>query len=263
VNRKNNKYIEVKEEGQIATVTFNRPEKLNAVDEEMVLELDNVLDYMDHNSTTRVVIMKGSGDKVFVAGGDIKRLREMTVEEGERFVYLGQRVLNRLEYSNKIVIAAINGYAFGGGLEIALACDIRVASNKSVLGLPEVSVGLFPAWGGTQRLSRLIGTGLAKELIFTGDRISPERALQIGLVNHLVEHDQLDQKCREIAQKIINNSPISVVQAKKAINHGSEVSFDKALILEAEAWVVNFKTEDRVEGLSAFLERRKPVYVGK
>lgn len=256
-------YIELTEQGPICTVVFNRPDKLNAVDETVLMELEQVFQYIDSQTAIRAVIVKGAGGKAFVAGGDIEKLKSMTAEEGERFVYLGQRVLNRMENSNKIVIAAVHGYALGGGMEIALACDIRVASRHAVFGLPEVSIGLFPAWGGTQRLSRLIGTGLAKEFIFSGERISAERAFQIGMVNHVVEPENVEQKCLEIAERIIHNSPISVIQAKKAINHGRETSFDKALVLEAEAWLVNFKTKDRVEGLSAFLERRKAVYLGE
>jgi len=256
-------YMKITDTGEIATVTFNRPEKLNAINEDLITELEEVIDELERNSSSRVVILTGAGDKSFAAGGDIKRIQQMTAEEGERFVYQGQRVLNRIEYSKKIMIAAINGYAFGGGLEIALACDLRVASSNSVLGLPEACVGLFPAWGGTQRLARLIGTGRAKELIYTGDKISADRAWQIGLVNHVVDSEQLQQKCGEIARKILKNSPISVVQAKKAINHGTEVSFEKGLFIEAEAWMVCFQTDDRVEGLNAFLENRPPVYLGK
>lgn len=161
------------------------------------------------------------------------------------------------------MIAALNGYTLGGGLEIALACDLRVAAENVQLGLPEVSVGLYPGWGGTQRLARLVGVGNAKYLVFTGKRIPVSEAKQLGIVYEIVPEGEALQASIALAKKIIKNSPIAVMQAKKAINHGAEISLEKALVLEAEAWLVNFATEDRVEGLRAFVEKDKPDYKGK
>jgi enoyl-CoA hydratase/carnithine racemase len=190
-------------------------------------------------------------------------MKRMSVLEGEKFVYRGQRVLSQIENCSKVVIAAINGYALGGGMELAMACDIRIASEKAKLGLPETCIGLYPGWGGTQRLVRLVGKGIAKELVFTGCHLSAEEAKELGIVNKVVKHENLMNHCYQLAEKILANSPIAVMQAKKAINQGSEISLDQGLVLEAEAWLVNFSTEDRVEGLTAFLEKRKPQYRGQ
>lgn len=256
-------YVKMKMMDGIAIVTIDRPDVLNAIDDNVLDELDAALTEIEQNDSVRVVIITGAGEKAFVAGGDIAAMKRMSLLEGEKFVYKGQGVLNKIENSNKVVIAAINGYALGGGTELALACDIRIASEKAQLGLPEVKIGLYPGWGGTQRLVRLVGKGIAKELVFTGERISAEEAKEIGLVNRVVKHDELIDECIKLARKILENSPIAVFQAKKAINQGSEISLSNALALEAEAWLVNFSTEDRVEGLSAFLEKRKPEYKGR
>lgn len=254
------KYVQYETSNNIATITINRPEALNAIDNDVLNELEIAFESIESNDNIHVVIITGGGEKAFVAGGDIAAMKQMTLLEGEKFVYKGQRILSLIENSNKVVIAAINGYTLGGGMELAMACDIRVASEKAQLGLPEVCIGLYPGWGGTQRLVRLVGKGIAKELVFTGDRITALKAQDFGIVNKVVNHDELMKECTKLAEKIINNSPIAVMQAKKAINQGAEISLDKALALEAEAWLVNFATEDRVEGLSSFLEKRKPNY---
>jgi enoyl-CoA hydratase/carnithine racemase len=256
-------YIKYESELGIATIIINRPETLNAINEAVLEELEQAFDRVEQDQQVHVVILTGGGDKAFVAGGDIAAMRQMNVLEGEKFVYRGQQLLSKIENCRKVVIAAINGYAFGGGMEIAMACDIRIASDKAKLGLPEVCIGLYPGWGGTQRLVRLVGKGIAKELIFTGDRISAEEAKQLGIVNKVVKHEELIEHCHRLSEKILANSPIAVMQAKKAINQGSEISLDQGLALEAEAWLVNFSTEDRVEGLTAFLEKRKPMYKAK
>ncbi|PLR78765.1 crotonase [Bacillus sp. V3-13] len=257
------RFISLDVADKIAILTINRPEALNAIDELVLDELETTFNQIEHNENIHVVVITGAGDKAFVAGGDIAAMKQMTMLEGERFVYRGQRVLSQIENSNKVVIAALNGYTLGGGMELCMACDIRIASEKAQLGLPEVCIGLYPGWGGTQRLVRLVGKGIAKELVFTGNRITADRAKELGIVNRVVKHEELLIECNKLAENILNNSPVAVMQAKKAINKGSEISLDNALALEAEAWLVNFTTEDRVEGLSSFLEKRKPAYKGK
>ena len=259
----NLKYIEFLHSDGVATITINRPEALNAINQVVLEELEHAFEIVEKDDNIGVVIITGGGEKAFVAGGDIAAMRNMTVLEGEKFVYKGQAVLNIIENSNKVVIAALNGYTLGGGMELALACDIRIASEKVQIGFPEVVVGLFPAWGGTQRLVRLVGKGMAKELVFTGNRITAQEAKELDIVNRVVKHEELMIECYKMAEKINANSSIAIMQAKKAINHGSEISLSSALVLEAEAWIVNFSTEDRVEGLSAFLEKRKPIYMGR
>ena len=256
-------FVETQLDGSIALVTIDRPKTLNAIDQNVLSELNDMLDQIEKNPEVRVLIITGGGNKAFVAGGDIDAMRQLNVLEALKFVYAGHSFLNRLEHLSCVVIAAVNGYALGGGTELALACDIRVASEKAIFGLPEVTIGLYPGWGGTQRLPRIIGTGKAKELIFTGDRINAEDALRVGLVNKVVPHDELLERCVEMAKKIISNAPIAVKQAKKVINEGIEVPLAQGLVIEAEGWVVNSAAEDRVEGLTAFLEKRKPNYLGR
>jgi len=227
--------VKVERDGKIATVTIDRPEKLNAIDNRVLDELERAFDELERDGGIRVVILTGAGEKAFVAGGDIEHMRNLSLLEGERFVYRGHAVLSRIENSAMVVIAAVNGYALGGGTEIALACDIRIASENAQFGLPEVTIGLFPGWGGTQRLARLVGVGLAKELVFTGERISAQRALEIGLVNRVVRKEELMDTCRQMAEKIIANSPIAVCQAKKALNRGTWMTLEEGLKFEAES----------------------------
>lgn len=246
-------------EGPNAIITINRPKNLNAINEEVISDFLTILDEIEGNREIRTIIITGGGDKAFVAGGDIAAMKQMNLTEGERFVYLGQHFLDKIEKSKKVTIAAINGFALGGGTELALACDIRIALKEAKLGLPEVTIGLFPGWGGTQRLGRLVGTGIAKQLIFTGEQITASEAYRIGLVNQVVENNLLET-CKSIGKKIARNSPLAVIQAKKALNHGLQVSQEQGLVIEAEAWLTNFATNDRVEGLSSFLEKRSPEY---
>lgn len=256
-------YILVDRDGAVATVTVNRQEKLNAIDAATATELLHAFGQLETDDAVQITILTGTGDRAFIAGGDIAAMSRMTLMEGERFVYLGHRLTHAIEHSRKVVIAAVNGYALGGGTELALACDLRVAAEKAQFGLPEVSVGLFPGWGGTQRLGRLVGKGRAKELVFTGARIDAATALEMGLVNRVVPNDALMAETRALADQILANSRLAVQQAKKALNEGLEVSLDQGLIIEAEAWLVNFASQDRVEGLTAFVEKRKPQWLGQ
>jgi enoyl-CoA hydratase len=253
----------IDEDEAIVTITVNRPDKLNAIDEPTVKELLDVFRDVNTRDDVRVIILTGAGDKAFIAGGDIETMSRLNLQEGEKFVYMGQELTKIIERSNKVVIAAVNGYSLGGGTELAMACDFRIASDQAQFGLPEVTIGLFPGWGGTQRMGRLLGKGRAKELIFTGDRIDAEEAYRLGLANKVVPHDELMACAHEMAGRILSNSQIAIQQAKKALNEGLEVSLDQGLAIEAEAWLVNFSTSDRVEGLTAFVEKRKPEWRGE
>lgn len=245
-----------------ALVTFNRPEALNAVEALMLDDLEAAIARLEADDETRVVVLTGAG-QAFVGGGDIAHMAALSPDEGERFVYRGQALLRRLERLPKVTVAAINGYALGGGLEIALACDLRIAAESAQLGFPEVSVGVIPGWGGTQRLVRLVGRGIAKDLILTGRRLPAAEAVGLGLVNRVVPGERLLPSCQELAEGLMRNSFLAIRQAKKAIDEGADVGLDQGLVLEAEAWLVNFSSPDRVEGLRAFLERRRPAYRGR
>ncbi len=246
---------------QVQIVTFSRPEALNAVNEEVLTEFEELLAGLERDPEVRVVVLTGEG-KAFVAGGDIAHMRGLTPAEGERFVYRGQRLLRRLERLPQVTIAAINGFALGGGLEIALACDLRLASAGARLGLPEVKVGLFPGWGGTQRLVRLAGRGIAKDLVFTGRTLGADEALTLGLVSRVVPDSELLETCHRLAEELLGNSMLAIRQAKKAIDEGAELGMDEGLALEAEAWLFNFCSSDRVEGLTAFVEKRRASFEG-
>jgi len=253
----------IDEDGSIVTITVNRAGKLNAIDQQTAEELLDAFTKLNARDEVRIIILTGAGDKAFIAGGDIAAMSRMSLQEGIKFVYLGQTLTLEIERSNKVVIAVVNGYALGGGAELAMACDIRIASEKALFGLPEVTVGLFPGWGGTQRMGRLIGKGRAKELIFTGDHIDAQEAYRLGLANKVVPHDELMTYTRELAERMLGNSQVAIQQSKKALNEGLEVSQDQGLVIEAEAWLVNFGTKDRVEGLTSFVEKRKPEWRGE
>ena len=245
-----------------ALLTFDRPEALNAVNAAVLDDLERAVDTLAGTDAVRVVVLTGAG-RAFVGGGDIAHMGALTPDEGERFVYRGQALLRRLERLHQVSISAVNGWALGGGLEIALACDLRLAAETAELGVPEVSVGLIPGWGGTQRLVRLLGRGIAKDLVFTGRRVPAAEALALGLVNRVVPEEGLLEACRAMAAAICRNSPIAVRQAKKAIDEGADLSLDQGLVVEAEAWLVNFCSADRVEGLRAFVEKRRPAWRGR
>lgn len=251
--------IEQPEPG-IVTLTIDRPDRNNAFDLSMVGEMNQAWDVIEADPAARVVIICSALPKVFVAGGDIAAMRELDLAAGVRFVYAGQKLMSRLERSEQVVIAAVGGFALGGGTELALACDIRVASQRAVFGQPEVTLGLIPGWGGTQRLARMVGEGRAKEWVFTGRRVGAEEAYASGLVNRLCEPDTLDNAAMDLAGEILANAPMAVKRAKRAITDGLRVSLDQGLVIEAEAWLANLASPDRREGLSAFLEKRKPKF---
>ncbi|MEQ2525861.1 enoyl-CoA hydratase [Robertmurraya yapensis] len=253
----------LKIEKNIATITLNRPEAANAFSMQMLTEFRELIEDFKYNSSIRTVILTGSGEKVFCAGADLKERARMTPIEVKQTVALIRLVINSVEQLPMPVIAAINGVAFGGGLELALACDIRIATETAKVGLTETSLAIIPGAGGTQRLPRLIGLGKAKELIFTAQRVDAYEAKEIGLVEYVVPKEELLQKAMEIADRIADNGPIAVAQAKIAINKGMEVDLQTGLELEQMAYAMTIPTKDRIEGLTAFKEKRKPQYKGE
>jgi enoyl-CoA hydratase len=247
----------------LATITINRPEALNALNSKVLAALDETLDNVNGDEEIRVVIVTGSGDKAFVAGADIAEMSEMTPLEGSNFSRLGQLVFKKVQELKKPVIAAVNGYALGGGSELALSCDFIYASENAKFGLPEVTLGIFPGFGGTQRLPRLIGKGRAKELIFTGKMVSASEAYEMGMVNKVVSLDQLMDAVKEVAGKIAKNGPIAVSIAKNLVDVGDDMPLDDGCLMESRSFGMCCATEDKKEGMKAFLEKRKPVFTGR
>lgn len=250
------KNVLLEKEGNIAVVTINRPKALNALNTETLKDLDVVFDAIENDEEVYAVVLTGAGEKAFVAGADITEMKEKNVIEGRKFGQLGNKVFRKIETLSKPVIAAINGFALGGGCEIAMSCDIRIASTTARFGQPEVGLGITPGFGGTQRLARLIGLGMAKELIYTGKIIKAEEALRVGLVNSLHESENLLNVAKELANTIAKNAPIAVMLSKEAINRGIQIDIDSALAFEAEVFGECFSTEDQTEGMSAFVEKR-------
>ncbi|WP_294152606.1 short-chain-enoyl-CoA hydratase [uncultured Clostridium sp.] len=247
----------LEKEGHLAIVTINRPKALNALNSATLKDLDTVLEDLEKDNNIYAVILTGAGEKSFVAGADISEMKDLNEAQGKEFGELGNKVFLRLENLNKPVIAAIQGFALGGGCEISMACDIRIASDKALFGQPEVGLGITPGFGGTQRLARIAGLGKAKEMIYTAQNIKADEAYRIGLVNKVVPLEDLMTEAKKIASKIIANAPIAVRECKDAINRGMQVSIDKAVMIEAEDFGKCFATEDQTEGMTAFLERRK------
>lgn len=256
------KNIILQKEEQVAVVTICRPKALNALNSETLKELDLVIDEIAKDDEIYVVILTGDG-KAFVAGADITEMKDLDVMGGRKFANLGNKVFRKLETLEKPIIAAVNGFALGGGCEISMACDIRIASSKAKFGQPEVGLGITPGFGGTQRLARLIGTGMAKQLIYTGDIINAEEALRIGLVNKVVEPEQLLEEAKVLAKKIASNAPIAVKLSKTAINRGMQMDIDTALIYEAEVFGECFSTVDQKNGMIAFLEKTEKSFKNK
>ncbi len=246
----------------VRTITINRPDQLNALNRATIDELDRALNEAEADKSVRVLIITGSGPKAFVAGADIKEFAHFSVTEGQALSADGHRKLfDHVERLNKPVIAAVNGFALGGGLELAMSCHFRVASDNAKLGLPEVGLGVIPGYGGTQRLARLVGKGKAMEMIFTAGMIKADEALQWGLVNHVVPQDQLLAKCNELAAAIVKNSPTALGAAIRAVNAGYEPGAN-GLQREIEEFGGCFGTADFKEGTSAFMEKRKANFTG-
>jgi enoyl-CoA hydratase len=248
---------------QIAFLTFNRPRVLNALNRKTMEELGHILADARESSEVRVLILTGAGEKAFVAGADISELAQRTPVSGKETALFGQGVLHQLETLGKPSIAAINGFALGGGCELAMACSIRLASKTAKLGQPEVKLGIMPGYGGTQRLARLCGKGAAHELCLSGEMISAEEALRIGLVNHVYEPAELLPAAEALAKKIIANAPLAVKFTMEAIERGAEMPLEEALFLEATLFGLVASTEDMREGTRAFLEKRAARFQGK
>ena len=257
------KNILYEKKGGVATVTINRPKALNSMNEETILEILSTLDDIRKDEKIKVVVITGAGDRAFSAGADINMMKAGGALEARKSSQLGQRLMNEVEDLEKPVIAAVNGYALGGGLELAMACDLRIASEKARLGQPEINIGLIPGWGGTQRLPRFVGKGLAKEIIFTGKMIDAKTAEQHGLINKVVPADQLKSAVEELTTELMNKPPVAIKLAKELINNSTETSLRIGITNESEAFGVLGSTEDFKEGTAAFLEKRKPEFKGK
>ncbi len=251
-----------KEENGVGLLTINKERSLNVLSHETVLELEKFVDKQMPDENLKGLIITGAGKKAFVAGADIGQMCEMTRGEFENYSKAAHGIFNGLQQAPFPVIAAINGYALGGGCELAVACDIRIASDNVKIGFPETGLGLFPCWGGSQRGTRLMGLGKVKELIFTGKMILADEALEIGLVDKVVKQEELIEESRKMSNQIATNSPLAVSLAKKVINRGSDMDISQGLEYELENGLECFDSQDRVEGMSAFLEKRKADFRG-
>ncbi len=250
-------------ENGVAVVTFNRPKVLNALNNQTIEELAEVVEDLEKNETVKGAIITGSGEKAFIAGADINELSGMDSLDGKAFARKGQKVYLALENLAKPVIAAVNGYALGGGCELAMACHIRIASENAVFGQPEVNLGIIPGYGGTQRLPRLIGKGPALEIILSGKMISAQEALRLGLVNSVVRADQLMDEAKKLLATILSRGPLALKYALEAVNHGLNMSIEEAMDYEASLFGLLCATDDMKEGTKAFLEKRQPVFKEK
>ena len=246
----------------IHVIRLNRPEQANALSMSLLKELQTIVHELKNKEEIRCVILTGSGERVFSAGADLKERRELPADQVPKAVSLIKQTINLIDEIPQPVIACLNGSAFGGGLELALACDLRIAASNIKLGLTETTLGIIPGAGGTQRLPRIVGVAKAKELIFTGKRITAVDALQIGLVNEVVSYEELMSTGMEWARQIAANGPIAVKASKKAINRGLDTNLAYGLEVEDQCYQMTIPTEDRLEGLRAFQEKRKPVYRG-
>lgn len=251
------------EKERIGLITINRPTKLNALNDDTINELFDVFAKIKQNLKILVVIISGGGDKAFVAGADISELAQLTSHNAEEKMLKGQDLFSKIENLGKPVIAAINGFALGGGCELALACTIRIASENAKIGQPEVNLGIMPGYGGTQRLSRLVGKGKAMEMMLTGDAITAQEAYRIGLVNAVYPKEQLMNAAYDLANKIIPKSPLATKAIIESVNHGLETSLSDALKLEAKLFRIIITTDDAQEGLKAYMEKRPPHFEGK
>jgi enoyl-CoA hydratase len=241
----------------IATININNPKSLNALDPATIEEFGACIEEVAKDKAVKALIVTGAGPKSFVAGADISKMVLMSAEEGARFAALADGFFSKLEALPIVTIAAVNGYALGGGCELAMACDIRIASENAIFGQPEVGLGIIPGFGGTQRLARLIGKGRAKELILTTDRIDANEAYRIGLVNKVTSKEELIDTCKAMIGRVLKNGPFAVAVAKSCIESGMDMDLKNGLKLEADAFGLTFATEEKKEGMTAFLEKRK------
>jgi enoyl-CoA hydratase len=247
----------------IGTLTIDRPKALNALNPDTLREILRCLREVRRAGEVRALIVTGAGEKAFVAGADIAEMSKMTVVQAKEMARLGQRLTSALEDLPIPVIAAVNGFALGGGMELVMACDLAIASEKARFGQPEINLGIIPGFGGTQRLARRVGAPRAREMIYGGDMIDAETARQWGLVNRVVKPEDLLAEARKLAATLATKPPVALAQAKLAIQHGLDVDLENGLRLEAEAFAVTFSTEDRTEGMAAFLTKRPAKFVGR
>jgi len=255
--------IKIEREQSILWIILNRPHRLNAFNDVLMEELSDVLDTAEKDPSIRCVVITGEGDRAFSTGADLTMFSKATPVKAEEFSRSGQKLFGRIEEMPKPVIAAINGYALAGGLELALACDFRVAAEHAELGSAEILRGLIPGWGGTQRLVRIVGLARAKEMIMLGNRLKADEALKIGLVHKVVHYEKLRDEVRELATKLSEGPPIAMKYAKNALNFGTQVPLDVGLRLEASLMGLTFSTEDLKEGVEAFMSKRKAEFKGK
>lgn len=247
----------------VRTLTVNRPDVLNALNGQVLVELDQAFAAVEHAPGVRCVILTGAGDKAFAAGADIAAMAQMGPEEARRFSDVGRRLAERVESLAMPVIAAVNGFALGGGLELALLCDFILASSNAKLGQPEVNVGVLPGFGGTQRLARRIGVGAARQLLYTGELIGAEQARALGLVNEVTAMPDLLPRARAVAERIATRAPLAVAAVKRAIRAGEDLPLDRGVLFEQGEFAALFGTADQKEGMQAFLQKRPPSWEGK
>lgn len=252
----------IEKRGRVAILTINRPDKLNALNIPTRNDILAALDQLERDEEVRVVVITGAGEKAFIAGADISEFAGMSAV-AQRAVMKGRRAFDAVEDFPRPVIAMINGFALGGGCELAMACDIRIASTKAKLGQPEIKLGIIPGGGGTQRMARLIGEGKTMELVLTGDMISAEEAHQLGLINHVVPPEELEAKTMEVANKIAEMSPVALAMAKQAVKNAARLDLRAGLDAEVDLFALCFSSEDKEEGVKAFLEKRKPEFKGR
>lgn len=247
----------------IGWITLDHAPTRNALDFAMLDAFTALLDEAERSTELRVLVIRSALERVFIAGGDIAVMRDLTLADGTRFVYAGQRLMRRLEESPMVVIAAVGGFALGGGFELALACDLIVASEQAVFGLPETTLGLLPGWGGTQRIVRAVSPQRARELVYTGRQLDAREAYEFGFVNRIAAAETLEREALDVAGRVLASSPTAVSHSKRALTHGARVSLDQGLVIEAETWLANLSSPNRVEGLTAFLEKRPPRFVSE
>lgn len=255
--------VKVEREESILWVILNRPHRLNAFNDVLMEELADALDTAEKDPSVKCVVITGEGDRAFSAGADVTMFPKATPVKAEEFSRMGQMVFGKIEEMSKPVIAAINGFALGGGLELALACDFRIAAEHAELGSPEINLGLIPGWGGTQRLVRIVGLAKAKEMVMLGTRVKAEEALKIGLVHKVVHYEKLRDETRDLAKKLSEGPPVALKYAKYALNFGTQVPLEAGLRIESGLMALTFSTEDLKEGIEAFMSRRKAEFKGK
>jgi enoyl-CoA hydratase len=250
-------------DGALGRITFNRPKVMNALNNQTLTELAHALDTLRDNADVRAIVLTGSGDKAFVAGADINELAKMKAMQAKDVAYFGQQVFARLENMGKPTIAMVNGFALGGGLELALACTLRTASTNARVGLPEVSLGIIPGYGGSQRLARIASPGVAREWILTADMFTAEEAHRVGVINRVFAPEELEEGTMKMVKKILSRGPVAVRLGMEAINRGLNMSQQEGEIIETDMFGLASTTDDMREGMTAFLEKRKPEFTGK